>query len=554
MELQAGSSMLSSKVGRIMSSQYTDQDMRVALKELDPDLVGDDLEAKRKLWRSFVGTLRIESNRALLEEFGKIADQVQFVGQIVHQLQYSCQSMRRQLALTSHDANRILRQADILKEREELVNTKIDILSHFEQKFTVSEEQLLILMSSSEPVDEKFFQAFAHVKKIHQDCQILLVDEQRIGLEIMEQSTKYLDAAFQKLYHWVQRELKSVFLGGHEADKDLKRAITTLSERDLLFENCLETLSTSRQKILQSTFLHALLHGDPTTATRPIEMTTHDPVRYIGDMLAWFHQSTAGEKEILESVIALEAIEQIPLLEEDPSISTKMNVQRYMLRLVDRNLMGLAKPFSSRFEHTVNTTFEPQTLFSIITLVQFYNYTMTKTLGPGSIIVGLLNRYEELASQRYFSMITHDVQILGANPPKITAILSPPNFLIDALATLRTNLQAIQRSPKLEEDQEKSAKRLLHGALLPFLDVCSQMAQELSGGSLAIYKLNCLQLTQDTLKDFKFTTFHLDQLIQEIQEHTDTLVELEHKYLLESSGLEPHLIALENKTSSASII
>ena len=32
---------------------------------------------------------------------------------------------------------------------------------------------------------------------------------------------------------------------------------------------------------------------------RPIEMHAHDPRRYLGDMLAWMHQSLASERELL---------------------------------------------------------------------------------------------------------------------------------------------------------------------------------------------------------------------------------------------------------------
>lgn len=35
---------------------------------------------------------------------------------------------------------------------------------------------------------------------------------------------------------------------------------------------------------------------------RPIEMHAHDPRRYLGDMLAWVHQSLAGERELMTSL------------------------------------------------------------------------------------------------------------------------------------------------------------------------------------------------------------------------------------------------------------
>lgn len=35
---------------------------------------------------------------------------------------------------------------------------------------------------------------------------------------------------------------------------------------------------------------------------RPIEIHAHDPLRYVGDMLAWVHQAIAGEREFLEGL------------------------------------------------------------------------------------------------------------------------------------------------------------------------------------------------------------------------------------------------------------
>ena len=35
---------------------------------------------------------------------------------------------------------------------------------------------------------------------------------------------------------------------------------------------------------------------------RPIEIHAHDPLRYVGDMLAWVHQCIAGEREFLEGL------------------------------------------------------------------------------------------------------------------------------------------------------------------------------------------------------------------------------------------------------------
>lgn len=38
---------------------------------------------------------------------------------------------------------------------------------------------------------------------------------------------------------------------------------------------------------------------------RPIELHAHDPIRYVGDMLAWVHQAIAAECEFLEGLFGV---------------------------------------------------------------------------------------------------------------------------------------------------------------------------------------------------------------------------------------------------------
>jgi hypothetical protein len=55
-----------------------------------------------------------------------------------------------------------------------------------------------------------------------------------------------------------------------------------------------------------SSFLTALTRGGPSGLPRPIELHAHDPMRYVGDMLAWVHQAIAAEREFLESLFGLQ--------------------------------------------------------------------------------------------------------------------------------------------------------------------------------------------------------------------------------------------------------
>lgn len=69
----------------------------------------------------------------------------------------------------------------------------------------------------------------------------------------------------------------------------------------------LSTLSHTRQATLLSAFTTALTRGGPGGLPRPIELHAHDPLRYVGDMLAWVHQAIAAEREFLEGLFGVRA-------------------------------------------------------------------------------------------------------------------------------------------------------------------------------------------------------------------------------------------------------
>src|SRR6218665_1622623 len=58
----------------------------------------------------------------------------------------------------------------------------------------------------------------------------------------------------------------------------------------------LDEFSNARRAAVVRSFIDALTRGGPGGTPRPIELHSHDPLRYLGDMLAWGHQATASEE------------------------------------------------------------------------------------------------------------------------------------------------------------------------------------------------------------------------------------------------------------------
>jgi len=64
-----------------------------------------------------------------------------------------------------------------------------------------------------------------------------------------------------------------------------------------LYRYALDEFATARRAAVVRCFIDALTRGGPAGTPRPIELHSHDPLRYLGDMLAWLHQAAASEHE-----------------------------------------------------------------------------------------------------------------------------------------------------------------------------------------------------------------------------------------------------------------
>ena len=98
-----------------------------------------------------------------------------------------------------------------------------------------------------------------------------------------------------------------------------------------------------RKTVVQRAFLEALTEGGPGGVPKPIDMYAHDPLRYIGDILAWVHQSTASEKEMLESLFGNSTVQKASeeIFKDLPDFELdKVSV----LKLLQRHFEGICRP------------------------------------------------------------------------------------------------------------------------------------------------------------------------------------------------------------------
>ncbi|KAF8250215.1 oligomeric Golgi complex subunit 6 [Wilcoxina mikolae CBS 423.85] len=567
----AASSVSQQRLATVLSASYIDADIRSALAVLDTRFVENTAESRRQLRISVQGDV-IRSNAQIVRDFARVAEQLTRIGSALDSMNDVVISMRSRTSAASSETKPILEESSQLLTQKKVIEGKQMLLSAFTDHFTISEDDIVALTSSAEPVDDRFFSVLQNVKRIHNDCQVLLASgNDRVGTEIMDEMVKHLHAAFQKLFRWVQRELKTLSLENPHVNSGIRRALRVLAERPTLFQNCLDFFAEARQKILLDSFYTAMTgntHGATVDyhidyATKPIEIYAHDPLRYIGDMLAWLHSTTVGEQEALEVLFVVQEGDEgaqktsiLGGLEEGlksepwtghPSEENEVfewDARRGLMLLVDKNLATVCKPLKARIDQTIATQESSTLTYKLTNLINFYRLTFQRLLGEESNLLITIKSLEEAALRQFYSVLQDHVRSVNSDLPQAPPNLAPPTFLLDSLRELTLLMKSYDTSLAPIESREGDFAKILENALDPYLEGCAQLSRELGQADEHVFSLNCILAAQSTLEPFDFTTQKQSKLQKQILQHVDILVDYQLGFFLRESGLEPLLKAL----------
>lgn len=209
----------------------------------------------------------------------------------------------------------------------------------------------------------------------------------------------------------------------------------------------LSILGTTRSTSILNLFLDALTRGGPNGLPRPIELHAHDPIRYIGDMLAWLHQAMAGEREFLESLfgtrgedeVGARRVGEVHALSRHRRVRTGLEGVEGVVtdrdrvkKLLDRDLEGCGRPLKVRLclsfcrlavvvpvlngrnrpaaaqirvQQTIKSQESPIMAYQIATLIHFYKVTMERTVGEDALMSAVLGEIMDHAYEVFFETL-----------------------------------------------------------------------------------------------------------------------------------------------------
>ena len=415
----------------------------------------------------------------------------------------------------------------------------------------------------SEPVTDRYFTALARIKRLHQDCGILLgAQHQTLGLDIINQSSQLLDGAYEKLYRWIHAEFNTLNLESPQLSLLIRRGLRILAERPTLFQGCMQSFADSREHVLSDAFRLALTTGGVSGA-KPIEASAPDPLRYVGDMLAWVHSTTVSEREALEVLFIGEGEELRrgvqAAIENDPWERSKADHPEVfdgtdaLNDLVNKSLVGVSQLLRQRLEPVISAYDEPTPVYRLANILSFYHLIVGKLIGREAAIVETLKDVDESAQRHFYALIKDHVRESQKDKVAVAPDLAVPPFLAVALERLGEIMKSYESSfAPVESDGEEGFRSVLLQALDPFLLRCEEMAEGMDRPGNDIFILNCLIAARNDMAPFSsFTGERLAEINRDIQMHVRRVTDDQHAYLLRRSGLYPLVEALVPRPDSA---
>ena len=465
-------------------------------------------------------------NESFLKCMEELVGQIKGIQEDVSTMKVCCDDMSTRLNSAKSQTSGLLRETAQLQNKSKHLEMRSTVVDAFLKKFELTSSQLQLLVGShghgrrnprSSFVNEDFFEAMARVKRIHEDCKILLrTSQQRAGLEIMESMAMHLESAYEQLYHWTQSQCRAMNTDAPETNPNLRQALTELQNRSILLQYCLDEYSIARRNALVRCFIDALTREG--NSGRPIELHSHDPVRYCSDMLGWLHQAIATENDHIAGL----------LLEQN---------REKVISILSMVTEGACRPLHTRIEQVVVSSTVPTTAYQLVSLLRYYAGVFEGHLGTDAPLVRTVTELSDLQSKMFYSSLTSQTSKLLESMEAPLPDLTPASKTSDVLSLLQSILSSRDMTVLASNTQDQDLKLILSSCIDPLIQYCNESAHSLDHLDRAVYLINTLYRIQSTISLYEFTDTQVESLEFQIQSHMTSVIEGQQKVLVESAGL-----------------
>lgn len=287
---------------------------------------------------------------------------------------------------------------------------RAETVSAFLEKFNLSEEDSKLLDQynfedvslgsagreevSPEGMGMRFLDALERVKTIRSELSTAFgstsvsemlggKEDNRLGassaIRMMESLAMQQERAYERLYHWLQKylhlnsvthvptssnnsaipppsasDLDADALDEALSDFFVRRSLKVLCNVPAFYSHTIEMIASSRRAEETRRFLMALTAG--YNGRSPIELKAHDPVNYVGDMLAFCFQSCSVEADVARGLVVVDDDPSQTGKDEsktEPVDNADLEAAMSASDMLSHAMGGLARPLKSRILQVV---------------------------------------------------------------------------------------------------------------------------------------------------------------------------------------------------------
>ncbi|VDK76245.1 unnamed protein product [Litomosoides sigmodontis] len=515
------------KVEALVSKKlHTDQDFLKMIDYVAPMVNEIDIHVERRLMYE-LEERKIKANRDYMKSFALVNDRVQDFVAKVTQLNNICQDMANKIQSNKAKTQDLLSRTAALQSEKRTLEKKQVAINEFLNHYSLTPEEEAALKGSEADgtVDTKFFAALQRVKQIHDDSKQLLRSsgEHLAALEVMEEMASKLEEAYEVLYRSIQRECRLLNVEFLELKGALVQSIATLQDREVLFKYALDEYTMARRNHVVRAYIDALTRGGGGGTPKPIELLSHDPLRYVSDMLAWIHQSMATERELLQTLLKL--------CNPDVLKENCANIQSQISE-------ALCRPFKVRVEQALVSETNCIVLYRLSCLFTFYLETMAPSLSSDSMLIQTFKELKELTLNLFFSGLHSLVQQLIGKMGTPDYDLLPISTVHQVLMLLKDVLESHDGTVAAVVDKKENFEKIFTTVLDPLNQAVQLSATQLhSPVDIAVYTLNCLSAVNAAIILYQFTDSRLEMIKAQTDANIDVLVSEQATMIITQTGL-----------------
>ena len=564
--------VLKKKLKRVSELRTDTPAMLDALESLSAFYGDNTVEARRNL-RGDIEARGLALVDDFVRAFEPLHEHISSLDAGVQSVVQSCDEILAQLDLAAGESVKFAEAQSALNTRRAAVSERAKLMDAFLRRFKLSDRQLAALSQGPGEGDGgEFFDALDDVVRIRAECQALIASQfQSAGLELLDAMGLFQEQAHERLFAWVRRQCEEGLDADFPEPSDtLLRGVQTLAAgAPAYLESARESLADARAASLARRFAHALSQGG--LGGRPIEMHSHDPVRYVGDMLAWLHQAMAVERALVLRLFGAHAAaaEAAEAREEQPQHPPQ---QYATAELLDRVFQGVAAPLDARARTVLGGPLSLVVAVKLGNLLDFYTATMAGVMGgPETRAVAAVAALRDEAQAIFFAAVKQQCDKLLASPPAYPRDLSVALEVAELIRRMSEVLAvhneasaggggggggggasasssvvkrggggqggATSSGAEAQAARAQRFVRLLAAFIEPLLAAVRASAGGLDRADAAVYIVNNLVAIQGALTRYDFAAAWVQQLTGEIGDWMDLLVKEQAAAVLRRCGL-----------------